>query len=78
MCGRRPCLAQDGYVVCGASEENAQTRLSRAECGRLLCVCVLQGTYEVNVLVAGRGATGISAIKAPTPAARKGKQYVQA
>ena len=24
-----------------------------------------EGTYEVNVLVAGRGATGISAIKAP-------------
>ena len=30
-----------------------------------------EGTYEVNVLVAGRGATGISAIKAP---AYRGKQ----
>ena len=30
-----------------------------------------EGTYEVNVLVAGRGATGISAIK---PASRKGRE----
>jgi hypothetical protein len=36
-----------------------------------LCYCLLmlmQGTYEVNVLVAGRGATGISAIKSPARA----------
>lgn len=37
-----------------------------------------EGTYEVNVLVAGRGATGISAIKAPSKAAQKRPQDVQA
>jgi hypothetical protein len=37
-----------------------------------------QGTYEVNVLVAGRGATGISAIKAPSRAAQAAKQHAQA
>jgi hypothetical protein len=38
----------------------------------------LQGTYEVNVLVAGRGATGISAIKATSKANQRGLQQVQA
>lgn len=33
-----------------------------------------EGTYEVNALVAGRGATGVSAIKPP----RKGGVQVQA
>jgi hypothetical protein len=50
---------------------------SDACCAAVLCRAV-QGTYEVNVLVAGRGATGISAIKAPSAAQQKAKQYVQA
>jgi acyl-CoA oxidase len=37
-----------------------------------------EGTYEVNVLVAGRGATGISAIKAPSRAVQAATQHVQA
>jgi hypothetical protein len=36
--------------------------------------CSYEGTYEVNALVAGRGATGISAIKPP----RRGSVQVQA
>jgi hypothetical protein len=44
----------------------------------LLLLLLLQGTYEVNVLVAGRGATGISAIKATSRANQRGLQQVQA
>jgi hypothetical protein len=44
----------------------------------LLLPLLLQGTYEVNVLVAGRGATGISAIKAASKANQRGVQQVQA
>jgi alkylation response protein AidB-like acyl-CoA dehydrogenase len=29
-----------------------------------------EGTYEVNALVAGRGATGIAAFKAPKPSGK--------
>lgn len=36
------------------------------------------GTYEVNVLVAGRGATGISAIKAAPPRRGAKEPSVQA
>jgi hypothetical protein len=36
--------------------------------------CSYEGTYEVNALVAGRGATGVSAIKPP----KKGPVQVQA
>lgn len=32
-----------------------------------------EGTYDVNVLVAGRGITGQAAIKAPSKAKRAGK-----
>lgn len=42
-----------------------------------------EGTYDINVLVAGRGATGIAAIKAPAAAnnkskSRAGDSHVQA
>jgi hypothetical protein len=36
--------------------------------------CSYEGTYEVNALVAARGATGISSIKPP----RRGNVQVQA
>lgn len=44
------------------------TRLLACPC------CSYEGTYEVNALVAARGATGVSAIKPP----KKGPVQVQA
>ena len=36
-------------------------------------LCRYEGTYEVNALVAGRGATGLAAFKPPP--ARKARQH---
>lgn len=39
--------------------------------GDMEAIYTYEGTYEVNVLVSGRGQTGINAIKAPAPRPRR-------
>ena len=62
---RRACSSCHGQSICRLTRW-----LLQAFCD-LEAYHSYEGTYEVNVLVAGRGATGISAIKAPA-----GKQKV--
>lgn len=50
--------------------------------GKAFCDCEAyysyEGTYEINALVAGRGVTGLAAIKPPTQRARRETPHVQA
>lgn len=70
----RECVAL-GREMLGGNGVVADFHVAKVFCD-MEAIYTYEGTYEVNVLVAGRGATGISALKPPT--GRKGKVVAQA
>ncbi|WIA09779.1 hypothetical protein OEZ85_009157 [Tetradesmus obliquus] len=63
--------------VLGGNGVQADFHVAKQFCD-MEAIYTYEGTYEVNVLVAGRGATGISAIKPASRANQRAKQQVQA
>ncbi|KAF6251931.1 acyl-CoA dehydrogenase/oxidase [Scenedesmus sp. NREL 46B-D3] len=63
--------------VLGGNGVQADFHVAKQFCD-MEAIYTYEGTYEVNMLVAGRGATGISAFKATSKANQRGVTQVQA